>query len=237
LTVLTFIACGQKNPANGKVLVENNVISLTDSLQTFTITKASIKDFTDAKKNYQDKTLYDTLAFKKRNGLIKLPIEEKWKPFITFNDTLVNTDNSDIKQYRYLGQFEKIGFYIIGGSFWEHYECYLINKKTGKQTITWNDPSISPDSKYLANLSMPYGLDGVPNGIQIWHVNKLDYQTEPFTIEKHIEIDQQIWSATDFTWESNNSLILKVALVEKFLNENGEPNEKDFYYLRIKIKG
>lgn len=235
LTIL-LTACGQKTQSVYNSSSELKGTSI-DSLQTFSIASATVGDFNKAKKIFVDKTLYDSATYRKVKGEIKLPIEEKWRPFITFSDTLLNTDNSDVRQYYYIGQFNKIGFYIVGGSFWEHSEYYLIDKRTGKQTTIWSAPTISPSDKFIANLSLVYGLEGVPNGIQIWRIEKNENnQVEPISISKHLELDQQIWAPDDFVWETDNSIILKVASVDKYMNESGLPNENDFYYLRLKIK-
>jgi hypothetical protein len=235
LTVL-LTACGQKTQSVDNSLSESKEKSI-DSLQTFSITKATADDFKKAKKSFVDKTLYDSTTFKKMNGEIKLPIEEKWRPFVTFTDTLLNTDELDVRQYYYVGQFNKIGFYIVSGSFWEHSEYYLIDKRTGRQTTLWSSPIMSPNDKFVANLSITYGLEGVPNGIQIWRIDRNKHnQIEPISISKHLELDQQIWAPADFCWETDNSLILKVTAIDKYMNENGQPNENNFYYLRLKIQ-
>jgi len=235
IIILTIFisACGQNSHSADNGLNENK-LTVKDSLQTFSITKASTEDFLKAKKLYVNKMLYDTTTFRKTNGEIKLPVDRKWKPFVTFTDTLLNTDDSDIREYQYLGRFDKIDFYVVGGSFWEHYECYLIDKLTGRQTTIWNTPMISPNDKFIANLSMAYGLEGVPNGLQIWRIDRHENnQVEPISISKHFELDQQIWAPIDIVWETDNSLILKVATIENYLKTNGESNENDFYCLRL----
>ena len=230
-------ACGQNSEFVDNVSTESKTIS-NDSLQTFSITKATADDFDNAKKSFLDKTLYDTTTFKNVNGEIKLPVAEKWRPFVTFTDTLVNTVEAEyVRQYYYVGQYEKIGFYIVGGKFWEHSEYYLIDKRTGNQKTIWSSPTISPSDKFIANLSMPYGLEGVPNGIQVWRIDRnQNNQVEPVSLSKHLELDQQIWAPDDFAWESDNSLILKVADVNKYMFENGQPNPSDFYYLKLKFQ-
>lgn len=232
----TFISFGQNSQSADNILSDSKEVTI-DSLQTFSINNATADDFKTAKSKAQDKILYDTITFKKVNGEIKLPVDRKWKPFVTFTDTILNVDETEFREYQYFGQFDKIGFYIIGGSFWEHYECYLIDKRTGIQTTIWNTPTISPDDKFIANLSMTYGLEGVPNGLQIWRIDRKEHnQVEPISIVKHLELDQQIWAPYDFVWETDNSLILKVAAVDKCMKENGPAKENDFYYLRLRIK-
>ena len=151
---------------------------------------------------------------------------------VIFKDTLTEKiEAQDVREYKYIGQFKKIGFYVASGSFWEHYECYLISKRTGMKTTIWNNPTLSPSDNFIANLSLPYGLEGLPNGIQIWRVN----QKNNAKIEKYIELDQQIWAPIEMFWETEKAIILRVADTKKLDNENGVRKETDFYYLRLKI--
>lgn len=226
------MACSQATKT--KKLKPNEIKTNSfDNLENFSFTSSTSDDFIQAKKNYLNKIKFDSLKLNKINGEIKLPIDEKWKPFISFKDTLLNTDETDVREYKYFGEFENIGLYIIEANYWEHFEYYLINQKTGKQTVIWNYPYISPNNLYIANLSMPYGLEGVPNGIQIWKIDKNSYNN--VDLIKYFEIDQQIWAAEDFVWESDNSIILKVV----YLNENNQKTESQnlnsYSYLKLKI--
>jgi hypothetical protein len=233
LTIL-LSACGQKNATIDKSKVDKQPSSLGDSLQTFSIANVTIEDFTKAKNIYKDKFIQDTLAIKKRKGVTEIPLHQPhYPPSVIFKDTLVGIGDTEEREYHYLGHFLDLDNYLVSGTFWEHYECYLIDKETGRKTTTWNRPFLSPSSKYFANLSMTYGLEGESNGIQIWKVETSNRNN----ISKYLELDQQIWVPDDFVWETDHSLILKVAPVEKYLNENGQPpNENDFYYLRVQIK-
>ena len=197
---MTFLlaACGQ-NSQLGEPSLKNTKTTSKDSLQTFSITKATAADFSKAKRAYVDKTRYDSTTFTKVGREIKLPIAENGESIVRFKDTLVDTDESDVRQYKYIGRFEKIGFYIVGGDFWEHTEYYLIDKKTGRQTTTWGLPKISPRDKYIASLSMPYGLEGEPNGIQVWRLDRDEKnKRETVSLSKHVELDQQDWAPDDF---------------------------------------
>jgi hypothetical protein len=151
-----------------------------------------------------------------------------YPPSVIFKDTLVDVGETEEELFQYLGYFPDLEYYLVSGSFWEHSECYLINKETGRKTTTWNRPNPSPTSKYFANISIPYGLEGVENGIQIWKV-----ETNQNYLSKYLELDQQIWVPLDFVWENDNSIILKVTPVSKYLTENGQPNYTDFYYLKL----
>ena len=238
IIILTALisACGQSPEPTEKIeSAEREIVQ--KSLETFSITETTAEEFELATSKFKDKTVYDSATFKKKDGEINLPVERKWKPFVTYRDTLLETDETEIREYKYIGQFEDIGYYIVGGSFWEHYECYLIDKRTGRQTTIWNTPTISPNDKFIANLSMAYGLEGVPNGIQVWSIDRNENnQVEPISINKYLELDQLIWVPEEFVWETDNSLILKVISVEKFMESSGQPKQSEYYFLKLKLK-
>jgi len=219
--LIYFSACGQKSNK-----IDN--ISTSDSIQEFSITKATKQDFEKAKLTNKDRTLYDTSIYNKINGIIKLPIEEKWRPYIIFKDTALDIEAMDSREYKYLGQLDKIGYYIVGGTFYEHFENYLVDKNTGKIITIWNVPKVSPNDKFVANLSIEFGMEGEPNGLQVW---KVINQGQYITIEKYFELDQRIWIPKDFVWETDYSLILKVLDIDKNVNE-----QSNIYYLRLKLK-
>jgi hypothetical protein len=244
LKISFYVVIGSILLTGCKQSVKNHTLSkTTDSLslpntssEPFSITTASKNDFNRCKQ--RDYITYDTLLFRKKNGTLKLPTSEKWKPFVIFSDSLVDSDDDKEREFRYLGQFKEIGYYIVSGNFYEHSEDYLIDKNSASQTVIWNDPKISPGREFIANLSMSYGLEGEPNGVQIWRVIKDENnEADPITISKILEIDQQIWVPDDFVWETKNTLILKVIPVAKFWDKTGNLNKNpsDFYYLRIKV--
>lgn len=234
LTILTP-SCNQNNKPIDVINTLTKEVN-NDDVESFSIIEASAFEFELANSKYENPIVYDSITYKKKDGAINLPINSKWKPFVTFIDTLLKTDETEIREYYYMGQFKNIGFYLVSGTFWEYSENSLVNKRTGNVTSIWNTPIISPNEKFIANLSMPYGLEGIPNGIQIWSVEKNEKnQAIPISISKHIEIDQSIWIPVEITWESDVSLILKVVSIHNFLESGGKPEDKDHYFLRLNI--
>lgn len=226
---ISLSACGQKNTLEN---IDKQSTVSEDSLLTFSITKATIEDFTEAKNIYNNQFVHDTLNVSKVNGVIEIPLHRPhYPPSVVFKDTLVDIGETEEKVYQYLGHFPDLDYYLVSGTFWEHYECYLINKETGRKTTTWNRPFLSPKSTYFANLSMPYGLEGIPNGLQVWKFDKSQQE-----VNKIFELDQQFWAPEDFVWENEVTIILKVVSVDKFWESNGEVNNNDYHYLRLKLK-
>lgn len=191
------------------------------------ITQATQNDFDIARNNYTDDLLYDTIH-SKQNGTIKLRISNPNKQFIAFTDT---KGEEERQEYRYIGQFKTIGYYLIAGLFWEQEEYYLINKTSGEKTTIWNKPKLSPTTKYIANLSPAFGLEGTPNGLQIWRV-----ENDKQNIKKITEIDQSIWAPYSFYWETETSLILNSNPTDKYYTQEGNLNTVNSSFIRIHIK-
>jgi hypothetical protein len=232
ILILILSACQENKVKDLKTEVSEIIVYKNDSLPSFSITYSTIENFENAKAKYKVKFIQDTLRIIKKNGVTEIPLERPhYPPSVIFKDKKVNGDDTEGSEYSYLGNFPSISKSLVSGNFWEHYECYLIDNKTGDKTTIWNDPFLSPSSKYLANISLPFGMDGIPNGIQVW---KLDTSNRNNLI-KYLELDQQIWAPDDFVWDTDNSIILKVVSVDKYLTGNGQPNENEFYYIKMRI--
>jgi hypothetical protein len=199
---------------------QNNKVEISNVTKTI---------FDNAKAKHQTKLVRDTLTIKKVNGKIELLTTSKKN--IIFKDTLVEVGDPNEREYEYIGQFKKAGFYLVYVRFWESGESYLINKKTGEQNILWYFPELSPQSTFFANTSLPYGLDGGQNGLQIWKIDKTNHDK----LIKYFEIDQNKWIPFDLCWESDNTIILKVIEAEKFEFFSSE-KESEYSYLRLSIK-
>src|SRR6478736_6504323 len=137
LTVVILASCTQNNESESSNKHVDTLNLIKNKSEKYILTEASGYDYQEAKEYYTDRILYDTTKIHKINGQFKLPIYNNTS-FVSFIDTLQNTDNDDMRSFEYVGQFEDIGIYIVEGNFWEHYECYLIDQLTGKQTTMWN---------------------------------------------------------------------------------------------------
>ena len=203
---------------------------------SFSIIRVSANEYTSLKQ--QSGITYDTLLYQKENGVLKLPISEKWHSFIVLADTLAGSENNKTREYKYIGELQKKGLFIVNGNFYEHSEDYLIDKITGEKTAIWNQPKISPAGRYIVDIRS-YGLEGEPNGLQIWQINERDFEGEksvPPAISKILEIDQSMWVPIDFAWEGEHSLLIKAVSLEKFIQTNDlNKLSKDYYYLKVTI--
>ncbi|WP_242927595.1 hypothetical protein [Pontibacter vulgaris] len=171
---------------------------------------------------------------RKVKGVINLKINGEWRSIEAFTDTLLNTDDPDIREYRYLGQNIDLNKYLVSGTFYEDYQTYLVDMTTGEvAATTWTEPVVSPDKKHLANISIPTVMEPSPNGIQVL---KIVEQGARKDIVKYVEIEQQEWEPFELRWESTQAIIIKMIPIEQYEQLQGEPKQKDFSYLRLTIK-
>ena len=231
ILILTFwaVGCGQKTKTidNGSsVEVEEKPIIKTDSSQKFSLTTATFVDFEKAKSSYFPKMLIDTSIFKKTNGRIYLPTENG---NVIFKDITQDSIDDLNEEYNYVGQFDKIGFYVVKRDFYEGTNYSLVDRHTGEQTEIWNYPLLSPSSNLIANLSMP-SCEEQSRGIQIWKINKHKNKK----LQKYIELEQYKWFPDAMFWETENTIILKVSNIDKCVTIDNL-KEIGYYYLRMRI--
>lgn len=198
--------------------------SIVVDVPTFCFEYVSEEVFVLAKKVYVEKLLKDTFDIRKQNGQLKLPLSGGDK---VFQDSIRGIEDENRREFDYLGQFKEVDFYVVSATYWEQFEVYLIDKKSGNSYAVWSVPSLSPDNKKIAAI-LSFGLEGEPVGIQILSIDKNNYSQ----IEKILEIDQSFWSPVDFVWENNSSIILKTIELNDFVE--GKESKK-FGYLRLKI--
>lgn len=213
-----------ENTATG--LAQNNIF------YGFSISDATAVDYLNAQKSYKSKLIQDTMEHKKINGTITFPTE---KSFMKFTDIPVKyEDDADRKEYKYLGQFKNPGLYLLRGNFWERQEYYLVDKKTGKQTIIGDIPLVSPNEKFIANIRV--NEEGYNfYGVQLWLIE--NFSNPHNSISKYIELNQEIWKPADIVWESDNTLILKVISAGKDMYDSTGKLDinAEWHYLRLKI--
>jgi hypothetical protein len=198
----------------------------TSAQKKVIITPTNKIAFDKAKVKYRSGLLEDTLSIIKKEKKLTLPINTK-EP-IVLTDSLVEVGDPDEREYNYYGQFKNEGFYLVGVRYWENYEFFLIDKKNGEQTSLWYFPELSPKSGFFANTSLPYGMEGQTNGLQIWKIDN-------GKLIKYFEIDQDKWIPFKIYWESEKSLIVKVVEKEKF-DYFGSNKQPEYSYLLVNIK-
>lgn len=183
-------------------------------------------------KNLSNKEVYnikvDTLNewTIKKNDTIRIKTKNQFIDFISHPNLDENESN-----YTYNGFNKNIGFHIVCGQYWEDYRCYLIDQETSRIDTLWTEPIFSPDNRYLISKSMDYGLEGIPNGFQIWHLN---HKKQWIKVN---EIDQQEWIPIDINWLTEDSIEINSVTIKHY-NEMNWDMEKlsEFDKIKMKIK-
>lgn len=113
---LCIVSCTEKakiKPSNSKK--DSITIVQINRCDNYSITKATALDFVNAHVKSHDAILKDTLLYRKQNGIIQLPLNNK--QLATFTDTLLGTDDTNVREYKYEGQYKNIGYYFVSGLF------------------------------------------------------------------------------------------------------------------------
>ena len=118
---------------------------------------------------------------------------------------------TEISIFQFIEHKKSINYCVIEGSYWEHYENYLIDTKSGNIDTLWTQPRFSPNDSLLTCKSMDYGLEGIPNGIQIWEL------TPERKWVKIIEINQRIWIPKKIIWLDNTQIKLSKISIDSYI--------------------
>ena len=116
----------------------------------------------------------------------------------------------DISNFYYKEFNETNLFHVVCAHYWEDNECYLIDQKTSRIDTLWTKPIFSLDNNSLISKSMDYGLEGMPNGFQIWQLDEKRHWI------KTKEIDQLEWVPIEINWINNDSFEVKTVTIEHY---------------------
>jgi len=171
--------------------------------------------------------LPDTTETKKKNGVIELKCKNTIKKYI---DRDKPDDETGIQAFNYIGQFEFLNKYLIGGSYYEGLDYKFIDKSTGEETQTFGEyPNISADKKNIICIyTNPYETTA---DLELYSINdKL--------IKHTMNASFKNWMPTveprKMFWSTDGYLYLTVNHVNSFWKQDGNLNDK-CQYIRIKI--
>lgn len=173
----------------------------------------------------------DTLKIKKDRNKLSFPLSNGKN--LILSDTLTNDIYNDERiEYKYLGYFPSINFYLVQQILWEETYYFLIDIKTGIKTEISGFPKLSPNKEYLINRNEMGGFADNQFGFEIW---KLDKNNRQLSFIPTLEQDE--WYPIDFEWKSDKTALIKIISIasKDFENMNFE-NSKDCICKEIEFK-
>ena len=197
----------------------------------FTIDLISYEEYQKAKKNGYFPLVKDTLAIKKKEGILLLPCSDT---VVKLKDVEM-TPQDDLEVYEYEGEMQPIHQYLIAGYYYEAGDKFLIDKKTGHKTEIESHPYLSPNGKYIITLGVTEM--GGATAIALYKV----LSKEPFAIELVVSAWIFYWVAYE---ESKNRptffgkdgcLYVAMDALDSY-EYNYKEEDKPCKYVRIKIK-
>lgn len=184
------------------------------------------KSLFDSKKNSAvDFLLAGDLGHGKKNGIIELKCQNG---VVKYVDKLNAEDDEQV--FRYIGQFEFLNKYLIGGTYWESYDYKLVDKVSGEETATLGAyPQISPDKQNIIAISAnPYELTA---DLELYTISNQQ-------IKHKMSASFNKWMPTvepgEIFWAADQYLYVAVNHVNAFWKEDGSLNEK-CQYIRIRL--
>ena len=195
----------------------------------FTIDLISYEAYQKAKKKGYFPLVKDTLAIKKKEGILSLPCRDT---LVELKDVEM-TPQDDLEVYEYEGEMQPIHQYLIAGYYYEAGDKFFIDKRTGHETEIESHPYLSPDGKYIITLGVTEM--GGATAIALYKV----LSKEPFAIELVVSAWIRYWVAYENdkkrpTFFSKDGC-LYVAMDLSGSYQYDKP-DKSCKYVRIKIK-
>ena len=197
----------------------------------FTIDLISYEAYQKAKKNGYFPLLKDTLAIKKKEGILLLPCSDT---VVKLKDVEM-TPQDDLEVYEYEGEMQPIHQYLIAGYYYEAGDKFFIDKRTGHKTEIESHPYLSPDGKYIITLGVTEM--GGATAIALYKVLSKD----PFTIELIVSAWIRYWVAYEGYKErptffgKDGCLYVAIDALDSY-EYNYKEEDKPCKYVRIKIK-
>ncbi len=162
----------------------------------------------------------DISPIKKNNGKLVLNLTGNIK--VVLRDSLSNSDNTEQVTYNYLGHFKEVSLYVIIVQYYESVEYLLINDKTGVKTKIWGEPKLSSDNKHIVCSSNAIGYDIMPNGIQMWLIEKDN-------LKLVWEYKQEQWGVDGIIWVKENCFYF-IKYIPDFISKT---KKEEKHYVKI----
>jgi hypothetical protein len=142
---------------------------------------------------------------------------------LVLKDSLSYSDDVNQVTYKYVGFLKDIEYYIIIAQYYETGEYLLVDYKTGIKNKIWGLPKLSPDKKRIVAASNAIGYDIMPNGIQMWGIQKNG------KLKLEWEYKQNQWAPDNVEWASNNTIYVNKKIPD-FLSSS---KKEEQYYIRL----
>ena len=197
----------------------------------FTIDLISYEAYQKAKKKGYFPLVKDTLAIKKKEGILSLPCRDT---LVELKDVEM-TPQDDLEVYEYEGEMQPIHQYLIAGYYYEAGDKFFIDKRTGHETEIESHPYLSPDGKYIITLGVTEM--GGATAIALYKVLNKD----PFAIELVVYAWIRYWVAYEASknrptfFGKDGCLYVSMDALDSY-EYNYKEEDKPCKYIRIKIK-
>jgi hypothetical protein len=186
----------------------------------FDLALISEEEFLEKKKKSINLISTDSVYIEKIKGVISLPLDHG---ICKIKDNV--DDEVEMKEYDFSGFLETLNGYLINGTYWEHWDYFIIDKINGKETYRFSGvPYIDADKRLIITArENPYDLTGE---------FKL-YNLSDTLFEPKMEFEFKYWmpisdsKVNDFFWDKKGWFYLRVNHIENYWDDEGNINEEN----------
>ncbi len=182
---------------------ERKDIASSDTLQIKFITR---NEYLDKRNKVVSVVTYDTLDFKKQDGKLILPCDEKT---VTLSDVDTDTDNRCF--YTYIGQIPFLNSYFISGAYYEEGNYFLIDKKTGEMSASFSEcPIFSPNKQFVVDI-----WGNLYDNCSEFVLSKLDEGNKPqvlltYYFTRWLPFNSAFGKEIDYFWVADDEIYVKI---------------------------
>lgn len=146
-----------------------------------------------------------------RTGIRLRLLPANGKEVVIAHDT---ADTDTMAYYHYWGSLPAAHQWVLSVRLYEGSAVALVDQRTGRRTIVWGQPVVSPDGRYLLTHSADLAAAYDANGLQL-------YRIEPTGPRLLWQRQLGSWSPDEVRWLDNQTVLIEQGTGPGL--EKGEP--------------
>lgn len=134
------------------------------------------------------------------------------------------TDGEDHVEYKYLGQLQDQGYYVISANFYEWYNYFLINELNGDTTVMRGLPVLSPNGKWILSGNADLVAGFTENGYELYRITN-----DGLMLLGTRELIT--WGPEATYWKNDSELLVRRIVIDTLT-----PSTERKDYIRMKLR-
>jgi len=150
-------------------------------------------DFIGTPKDRENNHIANANGVQRADDQLVFTLHNGSKKVLTTN----TQDEENSADYIFMRDIHTIGYWEVLAFYYESFDYILINQQNGNEFHLWNKPVVSPDNQHLLCSSVDIEAGFVPNGFQMWAIEK-----DSLKLQWQKEIEN--WGADRLMWTQHD---------------------------------